>query len=452
MDSPHFPKIAAIAQKDLLETGPDTTLRAAADLMREHNLTSVVFRIDGRPHIFTVEHVLAAVHHGNSLARPLRELPIPPATPIGMQQSVLDAMEAMEAHGTRYLGVVDGQDRMVGIVTYTDIVSSIDPVFLVEKRTVGEVVKKKELMTFSPDWILEDVLCHLVHIEDSIIVVDDDRLVGIITSKDAFRIVLSGRNTEAPLSEYMSSPVITVSSRASIHEALMVIKLRNIKRAVVVDDGGHLVGVVTQSELVGFAYGYWTRLLKHHSGELRELVAMLSEKASRYRNDSLTDVLTGLGNRRLLSRRIAEEIERMRRYGGDAFSLIFIDIDDFKAINDTHGHTVGDEIIASLGKAIQGAVRGIDTVCRWGGDEFAVLAPHTGAAAAATLAARISTHAATLAFKGGAGITVSIGLGEFDGDPREKDFFDRIDAALYAAKSAGKNRIEVAVRPYRNGS
>lgn len=444
MDSPHFPRIASIAKTDLLEAGPETTIREAADLMREHDLTSVIFRLDGQPHIFTVEHVLSAVHHGSDLERPIAELPIQPATTITARETVLDAMEEMEAKGTRYLAVLDDTGRMVGIVTYTDIVSTVDPVFLIEKKTVGEVVKKKELMTFSSDWILEDVLCHLVHIEDSIIVVDDGRLVGIITSKDAFRIVLSGASTNRPLSEYMSSPVITVASGTSIHEALMTIKTRGIKRVVVVDEAGQLVGVVTQSELVGFAYGYWTRLLRHHSGELRELVAMLSEKADRYRTDSLTDALTGLGNRRLLTRRMSEEVERVRRYGNDGFSLLFIDVDNFKAINDHHGHAFGDEIIKLLGKAIHSSVRSIDTVCRWGGDEFAVLAPHTDIDDATVLATRISRRVTALSFKGDAMVTVSIGLGKFVDDKREKDFFDRVDAALYAAKRSGKNRVEIS--------
>ena len=445
MDTAHFPRISTIVRRDVLQTSPDTTVRAAADLMRDQNLTSVAYIIDDAPYIFSIEHVLGLVQHGASFERPLRDLVVPAAARIREEQTVLEAMDEMEATGSRYLAVLDCHERLCGIVTHTDIVAAIDPVFLVERKTVGEVVKRKELVTFSPDWILDDVLCHLTHVEDSIIVVDSDRLLGIITAKDAFRLIAAGRDTNLPLADYMTSPVVTVNTGAPLHDALMLIKSRAIKRVVVVDDAHRLVGVVTQSELVGFAYGYWTRLLKHHAGELRELVAMLSAKADRYRQDSVTDSLTSLGNRRMLTVRMREELERIRRYSGSPFSFILIDVDHFKHINDHHGHSAGDEVLRLIGQAIQRCVRGIDSVCRWGGDEFAVLAPHTNAESARVVANRILESARRLVYGKNLKVTVSIGFGEILHQEIEKSFFDRVDRALLRAKAAGRDRVEFAL-------
>ncbi len=181
--------------------------------------------------------------------------------------------------------------------------------------------------------------------EDSIIVVEAGIPVGIITTKDIFRILSSGSATDLPLAEYMTSPVATTHIDATIHDALMQLKTLKIKRAVVVDANRHLVGVVTQSELVGFAYGTWIDLVKHHASELKELVGILESKALGLEKSALTDPLTGIGNRRMLQQRLEEEIQRIRRYRSSPFSLLLIDIDHFKRVNDSHGHLVGDEVL-----------------------------------------------------------------------------------------------------------
>lgn len=445
MGYPHFPTVVSIAKRDILRTDPSTSVRAAADLMRDFNLTSVIFLVGGLPYIFTVEHILNIVHGGNDLERPLSTLGIPPATTVREEQTVLDAMEQMEISGSRYLAVADGVGSITGIVTYTDILDTIDPALLVEKRTIGELVRRKELVTFSPDWILEDVLCHLIHIEDSIIVVESSKPVGIITSKDAFRIVLSNRGLDGTLSEYMTTPVITVPCSASVYESLVVLTTKRIKRAVVLDELDQLLGVVTQSELVGFAYGYWSRLLRDHSGEIRELVAMLTAKAAQHRNDLLVDNLTGFGDRRHLAHRMRDEMERIKRYGGKSFSFLLIDIDSFKDINDRVGYAFGDEVIKSVANAISETLRGGDGSFRWGGDEFAVLLPHTSIAGAASLAARIKSRTAQMCFGAGVKVAVSIAVGEYMLTESEDSFFERIRGALCLAKQAGGNQVEISV-------
>jgi diguanylate cyclase len=442
-----FPTVASIAKKNVLLASPEITVRAATQMMYEHNVSSILLEKNNERYIFSVEDLLQYVHDGDNVNLVLSQLQMHKAVCIRDDEHVLAALESLEKSAGRYLAVVDAMNALVGIVTYTDILSAIDPAVLVEKKSIGELISHEAPVTFTPDWILEDVLFHLRKMEDSIVVVDDGIPVGIVTTRDVFGLISSGRGTSGPLHEYMSSPVKTTPVSASIHHALMQLKNCNIKRAVVVDDNGKLVGVVTQSELVGFAYGTWINLIKHHATELRELVAILEVKARGFEKESLTDALTGLANRRYFHRRIDDEMERMRRYQSTPFSVLLFDIDYFKKINDQHGHLIGDEVLKKVAQVLTETVRRPDNVFRWGGEEFVVLMPHSNLSAAAELATRIRTSIEQTEFPGGIKVTVSGGGGEMTLDEQPPQFLDRIDKALYQAKINGRNRVEMDTFP-----
>lgn len=171
-------------------------------------------------------------------------------------------------------------------------------------------------------------------------------------------------------------------------------------------------------------------------------------------HETITDHLMGIYNRRYLDRRLDEEVARVRRYG-PPLSVLMIDLDHFKRINDTYGHQVGDIVLVNLGKHIEQAIRKSDLVARYGGEEIVVLAPNTTGPTAATLAEKLrqkvessvlvppeKCHGETIH------VTVSIGVAEFgqsNGDGRA--LLERADQAMYRAKSEGRNRIAIQSSP-----
>ncbi len=168
--------------------------------------------------------------------------------------------------------------------------------------------------------------------------------------------------------------------------------------------------------------------------------------ALRLREISETDALTGLSNRRHFIDVAGEAIPAAQREGG-ALSLLMVDIDHFKRINDTFGHAAGDNALRLLGATLKESTRQADCVARLGGEEFAILLPGATAAIAHDIAERICRHTATLAVLDDAGrsfgFTVSIGLAALAAaDSRPEDLLARADAALYRAKRAGRNRVE----------
>jgi two-component system cell cycle response regulator len=158
---------------------------------------------------------------------------------------------------------------------------------------------------------------------------------------------------------------------------------------------------------------------------------------------SLTDGLTGLWNRRQLELRMTQEQERAARFG-ERFSVVLIDLDDFKAINDTHGHPVGDAVLVEAARRLDAHTREVDVVARYGGEEFALLLPQTELDGAVLVAEKIRAELGDVPVMTEAGplhVTMSAGVACHPHHGTGSALLAAADAALYAAKSGGKNQV-----------
>ena len=165
-----------------------------------------------------------------------------------------------------------------------------------------------------------------------------------------------------------------------------------------------------------------------------------------------TDALTGIGNRRYFDEVAPRETDRAARLH-DTVSLVTLDVDHFKRVNDAHGHPVGDAVLVAVARAIRDASREVDVVARLGGEEFAVLLPSTDAGGARAAADRIRLAIEQLVVRTDGAVlrvTVSAGIAELASDPETgnsegvEQLLARADAALYAAKRRGRNRVVLA--------
>ncbi len=184
--------------------------------------------------------------------------------------------------------------------------------------------------------------------------------------------------------------------------------------------------------------------------ERRRAEEALRESEERYRRLSLIDSLTGLYNSRYLHERLAGELERAARYRRP-FSLLVLDCDNFKQVNDSYGHVEGDKVLQALAAVIGQGLRRTDSAYRYGGEEFVILLPEANGEAAFVLAERLRAAFAEVRLKAADGrtfgCTVSIGVAEQRLDDSGEALIRRADEACYSAKGAGKNRVVLRGEP-----
>jgi len=213
------------------------------------------------------------------------------------------------------------------------------------------------------------------------------------------------------------------------------------------------VGIRSGRELHGCLAARWHRqnesdkpILRAVAGHLGTMIRQIKLQ-SEIRHLAETDALTGLANRRQLFLRGEEEAGRARRYGRD-LSVLLCDLDHFKEVNDTYGHSAGDALLREIAAELNANARDSDVVARYGGEEFVLVLVETDRDGASVVARRVLDKIAgrTAVVDGvSIGVTTSIGVATFDGpDDSLGQMLKRADKALYAAKRAGRNRVEVA--------
>ena len=186
--------------------------------------------------------------------------------------------------------------------------------------------------------------------------------------------------------------------------------------------------------------------LKLERDRLRQRAEELRRSAEAASEMSMTDALTGLLNRYGLHRALQRELSEARRYDRP-LSCLLIDIDFFKAVNDSYGHAAGDTALQQAARVIADSVRGSDVVCRYGGEEFLVLAPETDARGAFSLAEKIRLAVSERLFGDGErafALTLSAGVAELRAGESGNDMIARADLALYQATQRGRDRVEAA--------
>ena len=182
--------------------------------------------------------------------------------------------------------------------------------------------------------------------------------------------------------------------------------------------------------------------------------SMAIERASLYHkmaNLAITDDLTKLFNLRYLYRVLDTEVKRCRRYHS-TFAIIFLDLDSFKLVNDTHGHLIGSKTLVEVARMLAGSLRDVDIISRYGGDEFVIVLPHTTVEMAYKIAARIQNDINRHSFLTEEGlslkITASFGVAGYPDHAGDETELLRIaDGAMYTAKGMGRNRVVVASDP-----
>jgi diguanylate cyclase (GGDEF)-like protein len=177
---------------------------------------------------------------------------------------------------------------------------------------------------------------------------------------------------------------------------------------------------------------------------MKQCAPYQERRADESQREAATDLLTGLATFRVLRDRLTQEVERSKR-SGEKFTVLFMDLDRLKEINDAYGHEAGNEVLKAVAQVIRAAVRASDLAARYGGDEFVVILTRTelngGERVAEALREGIEEVGRRLGYPLGA-VTVSVGIAEYDpAHPTSGDLLVNADRALYRAKASGRNTV-----------
>lgn len=189
------------------------------------------------------------------------------------------------------------------------------------------------------------------------------------------------------------------------------------------------------------SYSRWALLMKEYQTELNEINNMLKNKNKEYEVMATTDSLTGLYNRHKFTELYLSSYRSMIQRDNE-MSLIMLDIDFFKKVNDTYGHNIGDNVLVQISHALLRTLRNIDIVCRWGGEEFVVLLPTASIKNAKILAHKIKEYIESLEIDVAGHVTASFGVACVQQGESMQELVERADRALYLAKNSGRNCVK----------
>lgn len=195
-------------------------------------------------------------------------------------------------------------------------------------------------------------------------------------------------------------------------------------------------------------YRVWhlkSEINEHYAREqdLQRLNRMLDIKSRHFEKMARTDPLTGISNRAGISPILVDEV-RSHLKTGNTLTVIMLDIDHFKSINDTHGHDYGDAVLIKIARTLVDTLRSSDAVARWGGEEFLIVCPATSLEHGKALAEKLRLRIKSLSSSTKSPVSASFGVGML-GDESIDDFIRRVDEALYKAKQNGRDRVEVSM-------
>jgi len=264
----------------------------------------------------------------------------------------------------------------------------------------------------------------------SVVVVDRGAPVGIITEYDVVKALARDASRIARLRarDIMNAPILFLGPQGDIRTASNLMLLERVRRIPVVSRG-RLVGMITDRDTVN---------------ALRMEVERLENTQDRLKRDMAHDHLTGLLNRSILEKILQREFDRFKRSGG-SLSVLMIDLDHFKRVNDQLGHPAGDEVLKSLAHLIEGHTRRVNAVARYGGEEFVIVCPLSGLREAMQLGERLRSLVAKKSFAAAGQslhLTISVGVAAaHKGTASPESLLKLADEAMYRAKNTGRNRV-----------
>jgi diguanylate cyclase len=435
-----FPTLGLIATTNVITVDIHHTIQDALNQMHQHNHRSIVVVNKTLHYIITTKDIIRLKLDGTPFSTPLTQVELRPLPLIDKESNIINALN-LTNDADEHICVCNSDGSLYGLVTNSDIVASVDPQVILESLQISTIFEKKYgYKSFSPQAEMSEILEYMKDsLSDCVIIQEEGKAVGILTSKDVIRFIGEGVSPSVCVTKVMSSPVEMLSERSTIHEGLEYLRKGNFKRIVVTNDAGSVAGIVTQQDLISRTYLKWSQLMQDHFKQFEEITQILQQKNNHLTQLATKDALTEIHNRHMFSEIFAQELAIVKRQA-TKLSLLMIDLDHFKKVNDRYGHNIGDYVLKHFVSLVSKTIREADSFARWGGEEFVVLLRNAGCDEAYGVGEKIRSMIETHPFDEVGRVTCSIGLAEVSAEDSLSSALERADNALYQAKDGGRNR------------
>ncbi len=421
-----------IATKDVVTIDIDGLLHEALALMNQRGIRDIIITDNktGQFLILTISNILK--QHILSLSNiKIKDIALKPCLAESKNFLVKDIIYKYGIDFD-YICLVE-DERLVGIVSKSDVVANFDPKLLASYEKVIDLIKWNKINYVSYNMTTKEAISFLEDdLDDAVIINKDGKSIGIVTAKDIIKILYNNYSLKEPIYKYMSSPIETLPENSTTQEAFDFLSERHFKRVIVSNSNGKIKGIITQTELTRLLHNKWLELTRTNFQKAVELEQL-----------ALRDPLTNAYNRTKFYKEIEREESRIERNDISFYSIIMIDIDDFKSINDTYGHSMGDLVLKEIVSNIQKNLRKSDMLFRWGGEEFIIFLPQTNSENVKIVAEKIRIIISSIKFDIKKMVTCSFGVSIKKSKEDDIELIlKRADNALYKAKKEGKNRVE----------
>lgn len=477
--SSRYQKVCDVFTDKVLSCSKYTQLIDAVKLMRAHNVSAIFVQEDQQICGIWTEADCIKLDFTDSNIKHLeiRSVMSSPVLSISSSQLVSDAALVFHQHNVRHLLVVDENELPCGVVSITDIVRNQGLDHYLQFRPIKDQYHQDVLVVPS-HCALNEAVSMMRERAEQVILVYNQQLNehGIITQRDLLHLIIAPNN-DISCWQLASRPLYQVHSKSSLFDAYRLMSENNVRHLVVSDEQA-IKGVLTLEHLIneienaycreicnrkknGDVYVEWLTIIKIREPNSDDIIyaAIFSDITERKNAEekivqlAYFDELTGLPNRRLFNDRLSMALATAHR-SNDMLAVMFIDLDRFKEINDSLGHSAGDVLLKLVAKRIQSVLREGDTLARLGGDEFVVLCEINDIAGVISLADKVLCHLnAPFQLEDVAvGATASIGAAVYPDDGLDSEtLLKHADIAMYRSKDIGRNSFQL-FKPSMNAS
>ncbi|MDR9468080.1 CBS domain-containing protein [Marinospirillum sp.] len=266
-----FPKLDQLATPEVISLPDTASVQSALKLMKEHRIRALVV-VSCKGYKLLHARDLVSFHlQGIDFSVPLAQVHLPLAPQLLPDSDVDEAIRLIGVHQVEQLCLVDDEGKLQGIVSYTDLVQSLDPELLAESQSLGELLRGVQVLQVNKEMPARVVLSLMQQQQVSTALISEECIpLGIVTQTDVIHLLEAGDDLIRPVEQVMSSPVFTLPASISIQHALASIREKRFKRLVVVDDSNRVVGLISQQDLLSIYYNQWFGLLKQQQEELTQ--------------------------------------------------------------------------------------------------------------------------------------------------------------------------------------